>query len=142
MNGIPLINGYAHNWGEIVTTIAGVVVTGITAIDYDDDQEVTNNYGAGRYPISRSKGRITCTAKIALDIEEIRAITNIIPNGRLQDILPFDIVVSYIKEDDPAKIHHDVIKNCSFKKNSRAWAEGDTRKTVELDLIPSHIIWG
>lgn len=142
MNGIPLINGIAYNWGEIVVTIAGVPVTGITAIEYDDDQEVTNNYGAGRYPVSRSKGRITCTAKISLDIEEVRAITQQIPNRRLQDILPFDIVVSYIKEEDLTKIHHDVIKNCSFKKNSRAWAEGDTRKVVELDLVPSHIVWG
>jgi hypothetical protein len=142
MNGMPLINGIAYSWGEIAVNIAGVSVTGITAVEYDDDQEVTNNYGAGRYPVSRSKGRITCTAKISLDIEEVRAITNQIPNRRLQDTMPFDIVVSYLKEEDPAKIHHDIIKNCSFKKNGRAWAEGDTRKVVELDLIPSHIIWG
>ena len=142
MNGIPLINGFAYDWGEIVTTIAGVPVTGITAINYDDDQEVTNNFGAGRYPSSRSKGRITCTASITLDIEEVRAITCAIPNRRLQDTLPFDIIVSYIKEDDPGKIHHDIIKNCSFKKNCRGWKEGDTRSTVELPLVPSHIIWG
>ncbi len=142
MNGIPLINGTAHSWGEIVVTVAGVPVTGITAIEYADEQEVVKNYGAGRYPVSKSKGRITGTAKISLDIEEVRAITNAIPNHRLQDILPFDILVSYIAEENLSKTHHDVIKNCSFKKNSRTWAEGDTRKVVELDLEPTHIIWG
>jgi hypothetical protein len=141
MNGVPLINGYNYSWGEITVTIAGVPITGITAIEYADDQEVVNVYGAGRYPVSRSKGRITCTAKITLEIEEVRAITNTIPNRRLQDVLPFDIVVSYIKEDDPAKIHHDLIKNCSFKKNSRSWTEGATHTPVELELLPSHIIW-
>jgi hypothetical protein len=142
MNGVPLINGYAYDWGEIVCSIGGVPITGITAIDYDDDQDVKNNYGAGRYPISRSKGRITCTAKISLDIEEVRAIMSNSITRRLQDILPFDIIVSYLPTDDPSKIHHDKIRNCSFKKNSRKWAEGDTRKTVDLDLVPSHIKWG
>jgi hypothetical protein len=141
MNGIPLINGMTYDWGEIVATIGGVPLTGITAIEYDDDQEVVNNYGAGRYPISRSKGRITCTAKITLYIEEVRALASNAPNRRLQDIMPFDIVVSYLP-NDVTKIHHDKIMNCQFKKNSRAWAEGDTSKTVELELIVSHIIWG
>ncbi|MDR2964031.1 MAG: hypothetical protein LBU90_10435 [Bacteroidales bacterium] len=142
MNGIPLINGFAYDWGEIAFTLAGMPITGIIAIDYADKQEVTNNYGAGRYPISRSKGRITCTAKVTLDMEEVRAITRKLPNGRLQDCLPFNVLVAYIKEDDPTKVHCDVIHNCSFTQNSRAWKEGDTRKTVDLDLVPSHITWG
>jgi hypothetical protein len=141
MNGIPLINGFTYDWGEVIVNIGGVPLTGITAIDYDDDQEVTNNYGAGRYPISRSKGRITCTAKLTLTIEEVRSLSSNAPNRRLQDVLPFDIVVSYLPLD-ATKVHHDKIMNCQFKKNSRAWAEGDTSKTVELDLIVSHIIWG
>ncbi len=141
MNGIPMINGTTYDWGDIVCTIAGVPVTGITAIEYDDDQEVTNNYGAGRYPVSRSKGRITATAKITLYPEEVRAIQANAANKRLQDILPFDIIVSYIPFD-ATKIHHDKIRNCQFKKNSRSWAEGDTNETVELELVVSHIEWG
>jgi hypothetical protein len=141
MNGIPMINGITYSWGDISVLIGGVPVTGITAIEYDDDQEVVNNYGAGRYPVSRSKGRITCTAKITLDVEEIRAIQSNALNGRIQDILPFDIVVSYLPVD-ATKIHVDKIRNCQFKKNSRSWSEGDTRKPVELDLVVSHIEWG
>ncbi|MDR1381764.1 MAG: hypothetical protein LBJ47_09855 [Tannerella sp.] len=141
MNGIPLINGYEYSWGDIVCNIGGVPVTGIRAIEYSDEQEVVNNYGAGRYPISRSKGRITCAAKITLTIEEVRAIKANVLNGRLQDILPFDIIVSYLP-DDATKIHHDTIKNCQFNKNARTWAEGDTSQNVELDLVVSHIVWG
>jgi hypothetical protein len=141
MNGIPLINGYTYDWGDIVCTIAGVPVTGITAIEYSDDQEVVNNYGAGRYPVSRSKGRITCTAKITLYVEEARAIQQNALNGRLQDILPFDILVSYVPSD-ATRIHHDRIHNCQFKKNVRTWKEGDTKGEVELELIVSHISWG
>ncbi|MDR0872170.1 MAG: hypothetical protein LBN27_01715 [Prevotellaceae bacterium] len=141
MNGIPLINGVTYSWGDIVTTIAGVPVVGRTAIEYSDDQEVTDNYGAGRYPVSRSKGRITCTGKITLYQEEVQAISANAPNGRLQDIAAFPIVVSYIPTEG-GKIIHDKLHNCQFKKNSRAWKEGDTKQEVELELLVSHITWG
>jgi hypothetical protein len=141
MHGIPLVNRYTYDWADISLIIGGVPVTGITGIEYDDDQEVQNNYGAGRYPISRSKGRISCTAKLTLTIEETRAIQKNSLTGRLQDIEPFNIVVCYLPAD-ATKIHRDIIHNCQFKKNSRTWAENDMGKTVELELIVSHIDWG
>ena len=139
INGIPLINGVAHSWGDIVATIAGVPVTGITAIEYGESQDVTNNYGAGRYPVSRSKGRITPTAKITLYMDEVQAIQKKAINGRLQDIAPFDINVTYLPES--GIVTTDVIRNCQFKENARKWKEGDTKQEVELELVPSHIKW-
>lgn len=138
-NGIPLINGVEPDWGSIVMTIGGIPITGITAISYGDEQEVKNNYGAGRHPVSRSKGRITPSAKITLYVSEVARIQAQALNGRLQDLAPFDIVVSQLPED--GQITQDTIKNCSFKKNDRNWKEGDTSSVVELELIPSHIKW-
>lgn len=141
MNGIPLINGVEYSWGDIVATIAGMVATGITGIEYSDEQEVTNNYGAGRYPVSRSKGRITCAGKISLYMSEVKALERMAPNGRLQDIPAFPIVVSYVPTDG-AKVVHDKLHNVQFKKNERSWKEGDTTTEVDLDLVISHIDWG
>lgn len=141
MNGIPLINGHEYCWADIVVNIYGTQITGITGIDYSDDQEVVDVYGAGRYPVSRSKGRITCTGKLSLLASEVNAITKKTPNGRLQDLPPFDIIVSYIP-DDGGVVVTDKIRNCQFKKNERSWSEGDTSKSVDLDLAVSHIEWG
>lgn len=141
MNGIPLINGVEYSWGDIVATIAGMVATGITGIEYSDEQEVTNNYGSGRYPVSRSKGRITCAGKISLYMSEVKALERMAPNGRLQDIPAFPIVVSYVPTDG-AKVVHDKLHNVQFKKNERSWKEGDTTTEVDLDLVISHIDWG
>ena len=138
-NGIPLINGILYSWADIVVAIAGVPVTGITAIEYGDDQEVNNMYGAGRHPTGRAKGRITPSAKITLYQEEVEVIQRQAPQGRIQDIAPFDITVTYIPESGIVTV--DKIRNCSFKSNKRAWTEGDTGKTVELELLPSHIEW-
>ncbi len=138
-NFIPLINGVEYSWGDITATIGGVPVIGITAIDYGDEQVVENHYGAGRYPVSRSKGRVTPVAKITLSMGEVVAIQAKSPTGRLQDLAPFPIVVAYIPEDGQIVI--DKIMNCQFKKNERKWKEGDTRQLVDLDLVPSHIAW-
>lgn len=138
-NGVPFINGKLYDWADIVTTIAGVPVTGIVAIEYSDDQEVEVKYGAGRYPVGYGKGRIKPTAKITLYQEEVEAIQAQSVNGRLQDIAPFDINVTYMPDSGIVKT--DKLRNCMFKNNKRGWKEGDTGKTVELDLLLSNIEW-
>lgn len=138
-NGIPLVNGMLYSWADIVVTIGGVPFTGITGVEYGDDQEVVNKYGAGRHPVARAKGRITPSAKITLYQEEVEAIQRQSVNGRLQDIAPFDVIVTYLP--DSGIVTTDKIRNCQFKANSRKWKEGDTGQEVELELIPSHIEW-
>lgn len=136
---IPLINGVTHSWGDITATVGGVPVVGITAIEYSDDQVVENHYGAGRHPVSYSKGRVTPSAKITVEMGEVVGWQAKSPTGRLQDLAPFPIVVAYIPEDGQIVI--DKIMNCRFKKNARNWKEGDTRQLVDLELVPSHIKW-
>lgn len=138
-NGLPLINGTLYSWADIVATVNGVPLTGITNIEYKDSQEVVNKYGAGRHPVGRAKGRITSTAKITLYQEEVESLQEQAPNGRIQDLPPFDITVSY--QPDSGKIKADKIRNIQFSGNSRKWKEGDTGQEVELELIPSHIEW-
>ena len=138
-NGIPLVNGILYSWADIVVAITGVPVTGITAVEYGDEQEVVNKYGAGRHPVGRAKGRITPSAKLTLYQEEVEAIQRQAPNGRIQDIAPFDVIVTYIPDSGIVTV--DKIRNCQFLKNERKWAEGDTGQTVELDILPSHIEW-
>lgn len=138
-NGIPLINGMLCSWADIVVAPSGVPITGIVGIEYGDNQEVVNKYGAGRYPVGRAKGRITPTGKIILYQEEVQALQAQSPNGRIQDLAPFDISVSYLPESGIIKT--DIIRNVQFSGNSRKWKEGDTGQEVELDLVPSHIEW-
>lgn len=139
-NGIPLINGTMYDWGSITVNIAGVPITGITGVEYSDEQEIEDSWGAGRYPVGRGKGRIKCTAKITLFMQEVIAIQKQALNSRLQDIAPFDIVVVYLP--DNGQLVTDVLKNCQFKSNKRTWKEGDMKQEVDLELIISHIIWG
>ena len=139
-NGIPLINGVEYGWSDVVLCINGVPVTGITAISYGDKQDMQNIYGAGRHPVGRGKGRITPSAKITLLMSEVVAIQSQSVNGRIQDIAPFDITVSYLPAN--GKIVTDKIRNCQFVENKRDTKEGDMSIPVELELLPGFIDWG
>ena len=138
-NGIPLVNGTMYNWADVVVSIAGVPVTGITAVEYGEKQDVENKYGAGRYPVGRAKGKITPSAKITLYQEEVEAIQRQAPNGRIQDIAPFDIIVSYLPDSGIVSV--DKIRNCSFTENSRSYNTDTKGEEVALELLPSHIEW-
>ena len=37
-NGMPYVNGELVGWADIVVTIAGVPITGITGVEYNDEQ--------------------------------------------------------------------------------------------------------
>lgn len=139
-NGIPLVNGYLYDWACVTVTIGGVPLTGITGIEYKDEQDVVNKYGAGRHPVGRAYGNITPSAKITLYQEVVEQLSSQSDTGRLQDIEPFDVLVSYIPKDS-AIVKTDKIRNCSFKDNGRTWKQGDTAPEIELELLPSHIEW-
>lgn len=139
-NGVPLVNGTICSWADIVVTVGGVPITGIIGVEYGDEQEIVNKYGAGRYPVGRAKGRITPSAKLILYQEEVQALTAQSPNGRLQDLGLIDVTVSYIP--DSGIVVTDKIRNAHISGNARKWKEGDTGQEVELPLVPSHIEWG
>lgn len=139
-NGVPLVNGMICSWADVTVLIGGVPFTGILGVEYGDEQEIVNKYGAGRHPVGRAKGKITPSGKLILYQEEVQALSAQSPNGRIQDLPPFDIIVSYLPEG--GIVVTDKIRNCHISANARKWKEGDTGQEVELPLVPSHIDWG
>lgn len=137
MDFTPLINGREYGWGDIVVNISATSVTGIKAIKYEEDQEKENIYGAGRNPVSRGYGRVKTTGSINLLSATVFAMQAVAPKGKLHNIAPFPIVVSYQPETGPIVKH--ILKNCEFKKTTFDWKEGDMSKDIELELVISHI---
>lgn len=137
MDFTPLINGREYGWGDIVVNISATSVTGIKAIKYEEDQEKENIYGAGRNPVSRGYGRVKTTGSITLLSATVFAMQAVAPKGKLHNIAPFPIVVSYQPETGPIVKH--ILKNCEFKKTTFDWKEGDMSKDIELELVISHI---
>lgn len=139
-----LINGKEYDWNSISVNLLGRMVVGITAIDYEEKQEKQNNYGAGKFPVSRGYGNIVPSAKITLTAAEVEAIqTAAVTSGleRIQDIEPFDIAVSFVPGGTNKIVNH-VLRNVEFTNNKRDVKQGDKENLVELELILSNIEWG
>lgn len=114
----------------------------ITAIDYNDSEEIENVYGAGKFPVSRGHGQYKAEAKITLLAEEVNQLQKALqPGQRLQDIAMFDVIVSYLP-NDALKRTTDIIRNCQIKNNKRTVKANDKMIEVELELVVSHIEWG
>lgn len=135
----PLINGQAYSYADIVVTILGQPIAGITAINYNDSQEITENFGAGRFVTSRGLGPILAEGTLTLDRAELSAIIDAAPSKRLQNIPEFDIEVNYLPEGSTPRT--DVLRNCRFKNTVGGAAQGDSNVLAELELAVSHIDW-
>ena len=136
---IPLINGIAYDWAQIVLTIAGTPIAGVSTINYSDTQAMVDNYGAGSFPVARGFGKYEAKASIELSMEEVESITSAAPGRRLQNIPEFPIIVSFVAPNNTVVTHK--LKNCRFKDNKRDMKTGDSGVNVSIELIVSHIDW-
>lgn len=132
----PLINGRAYDFASITVTILGVPVASVSAINYEESQEKTNNYGAGNRPVSRGFGVIEAKASIELSMNDIEAIRDVALNGSLLNVPAFDITVFFGNAQKP--ITH-VLKNCEFTTDGNDMKQGDTDVKKSLDLVLSHV---
>ncbi|MDL2315036.1 hypothetical protein LJC16_02120 [Bacteroidales bacterium OttesenSCG-928-C19] len=136
---IPLINGVMHSWASIRIPILGVAVTGITGINYGEQDGKENQFGIGRFTIGRGYGNVTTNCDISLYRDVIDALERIAPNGRIQDIPPFDIPVSFITAGGKYKKH--VLKNFEFTENKVEGQQGATGLISTIACIISHVDW-
>lgn len=135
----PLINGRNYGWADVSALINGLPFYGITEIEYTDNQEISNVYGAGSRPVSRGYGKITFTGSCTMSMEDLEKLQKASPTGRIQDLPEFPIVVAYVPETGTLVTH--TLKYCRFKNNGRAMKEGDVSFNQKIDLEIGDISW-
>lgn len=140
----PLVNGNEYAWANIEFKVLGQKVTGVKSINYQDEQPVEKVYGAGALPVAYTQGNYEATASIELLIGEVTKLQAIAPEGRLQNLPNFDVIVTYLPRENAnmvVPVVTDTIRNCRFTTNARDVSQGDTEITVELPMVTSHIEW-
>lgn len=134
-----LINGTSYSWSQIKLNILGQNPQGFTAIKYNDELEIEDNYGGGQFPVSRGYGNYKAEGSITLHMSDIESLIQSAPDGMLQKIPPFDIVVSFLPEDGVI-VNHTLIA-CSFMNNGRDMQQNSKLFTTELNLKIAKIKW-
>jgi hypothetical protein len=135
-----LINGIEYSWSQAVFTVAGVVITGITDVNYEDKRAKKDNYGAGSKPVSRSYGAYEAKGDITLHMSEVERLTNVAPGRDLTQIGMFDVTVTFAPQLGQSPVKHK-LRGCEFTNNMRAMKQGDEKFDVKLELIVAEIEW-
>ena len=133
---IPLVNGRAYDFAQIVVTILGVPLAGVSAISYAEEQEKTNNFGQGNRPVSRGQGAIDASGSITISMNDVEALRDVAPDGSLLKIPAFDIVVTYLNAQ---KVVSHVMKNCEFLNDGVEADQGTTNIERAFDLVVSDV---
>ena len=136
VNNTPLINGRAYDFAQIVVNVLGVPLMGISSVTYAEEQEKTNNYGAGKYAVSRGHGAVEVSASFDIHMNDIEALRDAAPLGRLLDIPPFDVPITFLNAN---KVVTHVLKNCEFTNDGVEASQGDTQVQRTFDLVISHV---
>lgn len=131
--------GTMVGWNKVTVNLLGRDIEGITELEYNDEEELENSYGAGKFPIGRGSGNYVAKASLTLYIEEAIALQRSLPPGsHFASINPFDIAVEYEYANFKYK---DRVRNCQFKGRGIAVKQGDKTIAYKFDLLPSHIDW-
>ena len=137
-----MVNGTSYSWSQIELRFSNIVqeITGVTNIDYSEEQKAEFNFGANNRPVSRGFGNVVASASVTLHMDDIEAIRSNIPSGNLGDLGEFDVVISFLHPDS-AKIISHTIKNCYINENGVSVGQDDTIIEKQLNLNPSHVLW-
>jgi hypothetical protein len=132
-----LINGVRQGWGDIEFQVLGMLVTGITELKLDSDQEKENEMGAGNEPVHRGRGNRKYSAKMKLYHYEVNRILAALPPGKdLMDVAPFtlNVVFKPVGSDTLKRIDVPMteFKNSGLNVDLK---QGDKSIPIDLDLV-------
>jgi len=138
----PMVNGTSYSWSQIELKFQYISqeITGVTNIDYSEEQKTEFNFGANNRPVSRGYGNVVASASVTLHMDDIEAIRSNIPSGNLSELGEFDVLISFLHPDS-AKIISHTIKNCYINENGVSVGQDDTIIEKQLNLNPSHVLW-
>lgn len=135
-----IINGQTFSWSSVRTVIFNRSIVGFDEINYSDKKDVAGVYGRGDEPYDSVTSKYEAVADVSLHMGEVVGIQRAIPAGvRIQDIEPFDIVVTY---NEGGFLIKDILRGCRFKVNGRSAKSGSAEAIKnKMDLFVLKIDW-
>lgn len=137
--GNPLVNGVAYAHADIILEIFGQTIIGITGITYSDKQDIVENFSTGTKATSVGFGPVKPVATITATLEAIQQISNIAPEGKIQNIGFFDIGVNFLPTGDNAILVRHSLKKCRFKGRDINSTTGNSQIEEALELFVADI---
>jgi hypothetical protein len=136
MDSIPLINGKAYEYADIIVSILGVPTPSVSSISYTEEQESKLNFGTGNRAVSYGSGTINGKGDIEISMNDSEAIRDVAPSGSFLKLPLFDIVIVF---GNPQKLVTHTIKNVKFTNDGVSGTTGDTDMKMKFSFITPEI---
>lgn len=128
--------GSLTGWNDVVFNFAGTDIDGVTAIKYEETQEIENHFGAGAVAIGQSKGNREASGSFTVLLEDSIAMQKSLPKGaKIQDVVS-TIIVAY---DVSGNVLKDRINNVRIKNNGREVNQGDGKISISYEFIATSV---
>ena len=125
------LNGYSY--ADAKVTFNGIELPGITSFEFSSPQPKSNNYGLGKNPVSRSRGRVEYSGSLEMDYDTQNLLEGLSPTGLLKDI-PAGVVVMSLEKADGGK-ETVTMPFFEFASDGLSGSEGDENLTGSIDVI-------
>ena len=133
---VTLVNGRAYSYVDVTLTILNVPTPGLSAINYTEEQDKTNEFGTSNRPTARGRGAINASGSLEISMDEVEALRDVAPSGSLLLLPAFDIVVVF---GNPGKIQTHVLEAVEFLDAGVELAAGDTEVKRTFGIVMSKI---
>ncbi len=139
-------NGFEYGASSITVLIDNAPFISLTSLSYSEKVMLENLFGLGNQAVARGVGNYETTGSMTIRKSEIGALQIAAkaagdPAGSLGSILPFQIVVTFIRPGGTGGTT-DVLYNCQFTGNELNSSTGQTSLDVTLELVFTHVEWG
>lgn len=137
----PLINGTRPDWAQTFISIDGADdEIGIKELNYSDENEAGEVYGAGSFKIGDTLGTYKAEGSMTLYKDEAADFINSLGNGFYTK--KFNIIVSYLTMmGDTEQYVTDTLVGCRIKKVDASNSQGTDPTAVKFDLSFFRIKW-
>lgn len=122
-----------YEWADVNVVIAGRLVTGLTGIEYSEEQEKEATYAKGNKPHSIQRGNKKYEGKVTVLQSEYEALRQAC-GGSILDA-SMDIVCSYGNPSKGDTMTTDMLVGVEFTKDDTKWKQGDKHQEKELPFI-------
>lgn len=131
-----MFNSKDYGWVDIDIVIAGVVVTHATGISYKTAQEKEAVYARGNKPLHIARGNVSYSGELKMLQGGVEKMQESIAAGNdLNDLPPFDIIVTYKPNQNTSKLVVDIVKFAEFTNVEKAMSQNDKKMEITLPFI-------
>lgn len=136
------INQKEYGWGDIIISVMGRPIAGVTGIEYKTKKAKEARFGAGRHAKSIQHGKREVEGTLTIMQSEVIAMNNAAKLNGYKDLLDLEVNIAITYLSESGIVANDRVVCASFSEIPAGMKEGDLQSEHALPFIALDIEYG